>query len=861
MIKKDKVLMYLKIAFVITILTIIFKEFKNIVTDFNMDTFKMYADNLSIGNILIIIFLGIISFLPLSFYDFILKYRANIKLDNKKLYKYSFIASSISSIVGFGGTSAIALKSYFYKDYVKDNKLLIKEISKIVALNLTGFSMVCFIYFIFNITEFKDLNLIKILTILIGMYLPILSLILSIKYIRANKEGRKDILDMFKIISISLLEWLTTIILIYSILLVLGEKISFIKFFPIFVMAIAVAILSMSPGGVGTFDLTLLVGLEKLGVSSEKVLLAVFLYRITYYIIPVIIGGILYLTELWNKVDKSLREVISIGMSNLAHIGLTLLVLSSGIVLLISEAIPTTIERINFVNKVFNFRLMYMSGDLAIIIGFLLIAISSVITYKSKKIYKITMVLVILGSIFSLIKGFDYEETTYLLTVGLILFFSKKQFYRDGFIIRWGKVIKDAMILLFFQGFYLYIAYANLSGRIKKIPILNINIEHTTNYVYRILVVSIVGFMGALVFLGILYYINKSKNFPKVTLDKVEDKLDYIIENYNGAPLTHYVYLNDKYIYIDEEKDIMIQYQIYANKVVVLGNPIGNKDNFFEGIQDFYDLCDKYGYTPVFCSIDETMIPCLHETGYEFMKLGEDGGVDLLNFALEGRKMKSVRNAISRVEKQGYTFDIVYPPYSKGFIKEIKSISDEWLDGKKEKGFSVGFFDENYLSRQPIAIVKSNQGIIKGFTNLMPMYDENKTLSIDLMRFSHDACNGIMDFIFVNLFQYAKESGYEKFNMGLAPLSNVGTSKYSFLSEKIASQVYMHGQSFYSFQGLKKFKEKYCTTWDSRFIAYKKKTSLVFTMIQVILLFGKGIENKQKYDKNQKQTMLTNNVQ
>ena len=67
------------------------------------------------------------------------------------------------------------------------------------------------------------------------------------------------------------------------------------------------------------------------------------------------------------------------------------------------------------------------------------------------------------------------------------------------------------------------------------------------------------------------------------------------------------------------------------------------------------------------------------------MKLGEDGGVDLLNFTLEGRKMKSVRNAISRVEKQGYTFDIVYPPYSKEFIKEIKSISDEWLDGKKRK--------------------------------------------------------------------------------------------------------------------------------------------------------------------------------
>ena len=38
----------------------------------------------------------------------------HINLDNKKLYKYSWIASSVSSIVGFGGSSAIALKSHFW---------------------------------------------------------------------------------------------------------------------------------------------------------------------------------------------------------------------------------------------------------------------------------------------------------------------------------------------------------------------------------------------------------------------------------------------------------------------------------------------------------------------------------------------------------------------------------------------------------------------------------------------------------------------------------------------------------------------------------------------------------------------------
>ena len=188
----------------------------------------------------------------------------------------------------------------------------------------------------------------------------------------------------------------------------------------------------------------------------------------------------------------------------------------------------------------------------------------------------------------------------------------------------------------------------------------------------------------------------------------------------------------------------------------------------------------------------------------------------------------------------------VYPPFSGEFIKEINNISNEWLSGRDEKGFSVGFFDENYLNRDAIAVVKNRNGEIKGFTNLMPMYDGKKTLSIDLMRFSKDSCNGVMDFIFVNLFKHGQENGYSRFNMGMAPLSNVGRSKYSFLSERIAAKVYSHGQHFYSFEGLKKFKEKYCESWDCRYMAYKKKTSLVFTMLQAILLVSKG--KKYKYE-------------
>ncbi len=173
---------------------------------------------------------------------------------------------------------------------------------------------------------------------------------------------------------------------------------------------------------------------------------------------------------------------------------------------------------------------------------------------------------------------------------------------------------------------------------------------------------------------------------------------------------------------------------------------------------------------------------------------------------------------------------------------QLKEVSDEWLGGRQEKGFYIGFFDKEYLNKQPIAIVRNSEYEIKGFSNLMPMYDNNKTLSIDLMRFSHETCNGIMDFIFVNLFKWGKEQGYERFNMGMAPLSNVGRSKYSFLSEKIAAQIYSHGQNFYSFKGLKRFKEKYCDIWESKYMAYRKKTSLLTTALQIIIVAEKPID-------------------
>lgn len=96
-----------------------------------------------------------------------------------------------------------------------------------------------------------------------------------------------------------------------------------------------------------------------------------------------------------------------------------------------------------------------------------------------------------------------------------------------------------------------------------------------------------------------------------------------------------------------------------------------------------------------------------------------------------------------------------------------------------------------------------------------------------------------MDFLLVKIFEYGKDHGYKKFNMGLAPLSNVGESKYAFLREKIAYQIFQYGNMLYSFSGLKNFKKKYASIWENRYIAYRKNYSILSCVSNVLLIVSR----------------------
>ena len=78
-------------------------------------------------------------------------------------------------------------------------------------------------------------------------------------------------------------------------------------------------------------------------------------------------------------------------------------------------------------------------------------------------------------------------------------------------------------------------------------------------------------------------------------------------------------------------------------------------------------------------------------TGFGFFKLGEEAFVDLESFTLSGKKMKGNRAVKNKFERENYVVEILKPPYSSEIMNELEEVSNNWLQGRGEKGFSLGF--------------------------------------------------------------------------------------------------------------------------------------------------------------------------
>ncbi|MEN6409779.1 MAG: phosphatidylglycerol lysyltransferase domain-containing protein [Anaerolineaceae bacterium] len=510
-----------------------------------------------------------------------------------------------------------------------------------------------------------------------------------------------------------------------------------------------------------------------------------------------------------------------------------------GLVNLISVVQPALMNRLAIIEPVIPLEVRHGSRVTAALAGFGLLLLANSLGRRKRVAWLLTLALLAVSIVSHLIKGLDFEESTLSLALFFLLILLRNSFHAesDQPSIRQGLYALGAAFIFTLAygtiGFDLldrhFSARFDLAAALRQTLVMftefySPGLQPITGFGrYFAASIYVIGFatIGFAAFMLIRPVLVRQP----ASADE-RKRAEGIVNGYGRTALARATLFDDKSYFFDSE-DVVISYGVSGRGAMVLGDPIGAADHIADAIVHFRDLCTHKDWTPSFVSTLPDFLDAYRAAGFDVLCIGYEAIVPLEGFSLEGSKNKDLRNVVSRMTRGQYRAEVTLPPLDDAMMSALREISNAWLTLRKggEMHFSDGWFEDKYIRNSPVIVIYDAANRPIAFANLVSEYQKNE-ITIDLMRHYPKMENGVMDFLFVQMLQWAKEKGYATFSLGLSAIVGVGEKPEDPQVEKALHTISEYVSRFYNFKGLHQFKDKFHPQWEPRYLIYPGPGSL-----------------------------------
>jgi len=637
---------------------------------------------------------------------------------------------------------------------------------------------------------------------------------------------------------VSTIDWLLAASVLY-VLLPADTGISYFKVVGIFLVAMMAGLVSHVPGGLGVFETVAVKALAP-WAPAASVLGSLVAYRAVYYLMPLLVAAILFAG---NEIAERRHHLSAIGavfdrwMPGLIPRLLAINTFIGGGILLASGSIPAVDTRMEWLKGIIPLPLLEASHFVGSLSGLALILLANALYRRLDAAYHFAIAFFATGIVVSLAKGFDYEEALVLTVMLAALVPCRRRFDRraslleepfsGGWLTAVLLVVGGSIWLGFFA--YKHVEYANELWW-------QFAFEDDAPRFLR----ATVGVLTAGVAVGLSRLLRPHRLEARPAEREVLGHVRKVVAGALHAS-AHLALLGDKRFLFTDDGQGFIMFGTEGRSWVAMGDPICPEDQRADLIWRYRELCDRYDAWPVFYEAGTANLPVFLDVGLTPLKFGEMARVSLSRFSLDGSTRKPMRYVLSRMEREGGSFEVLPPESVRSLLPQLQRISDAWLKekGTREKRFSLGCFDADYLVQCPVAVVRHEDHIV-AFANLW-CSGEQEEVAPDLMRYDPEAPDNAMEYLFVQLILWSQEQGYRWFNLGMAPLSGLEDRALAPLWHRLGSLAFQHGEAFYNFRGLRQYKDKFDPEWEPRYLVSPGGFTLPRVLINVASLVSRGI--------------------
>jgi len=273
-------------------------------------------------------------------------------------------------------------------------------------------------------------------------------------------------------LGVSVADWILSSGALY-VLLASFDGVDFLGFLVRFLVGQFAALLAPIPGGLGVFEAVVLY-FTSTGAPAPRVLAALVVYRVIYYLLPLVVAGLLLLVRAARRAAREGRGrgawVLDVVSSAAPHV-MSFVTFVAGALLLLTGTIPANARRLLWLGRILPLPLIEVSHFLSSVLGAVLLIVAWGLESRVRAAYRIARGLFAFGIVLTLLRSFDVRLAEGLGFAFVVLVVASRAFpasdheslLRDTLSPGWVFAIGAALIVTLSVGAFAYhgVYYSN----------------------------------------------------------------------------------------------------------------------------------------------------------------------------------------------------------------------------------------------------------------------------------------------------------------------------------------------------------------------------------------------------------------
>lgn len=292
----------------------------------------------------------------------------------------------------------------------------------------------------------------------------------------------------------------------------------------------------------------------------------------------------------------------------------------------------------------------------------------------------------------------------------------------------------------------------------------------------------------------------------------------------DGDSLGYFALRPDKSFIWAPSRRAAVAYRVVNGVSLASGDPVGIPSAWPEAITAWLADCDAHGWTPAVLACGTAGGTAYQRFGLDAIELGDEAILDVQGFTLQGRNMRTVRQAVARVRRAGYTCEVVRrSDLDDAALAEARHCAVAFRQDSVERGFSMALsrFGSSADGDCVLVLCRDGEGRMRGLLQFVPWGDTG--LSLDLMRGDRSAENGVTELMIVSAVEAAAGLGVAKISLNFAVLRSVLARAEQLGAGpvvRIWARLLRAMSGLWQIDSLYKANAKYQPSWQPRFLCF-----------------------------------------